>query len=145
MMSLLRFRLTMLLAAFCVAGSGASAGAQVAPVWQPPAGHKTLSLWPHGAPGNPPSPGPEMDTDKPTDELYGGKHITRLTNVSEPAITIFAPPADKRTGAAVLVFPGGSYKALAIDKEGTEICEWLTSRGITCVLLKYRVPTRARR
>jgi acetyl esterase/lipase len=38
------------------------------------------------------------------------------------------------------VFPGGGYNVLAIDLEGTEVCEWLTSKGITCVLLKYRVP-----
>jgi acetyl esterase/lipase len=44
------------------------------------------------------------------------------------------------TGAAVVVFPGGGFQFLAMDLEGTEICDWLTSRGITCVLLKYRVP-----
>jgi acetyl esterase/lipase len=44
------------------------------------------------------------------------------------------------TGAAVVVFPGGGYKELAIDLEGTEVCDWLTSKGITAVLLKYRVP-----
>src|ERR1700747_3795971 len=37
-------------------------------------------------------------------------------------------------------FPGGGYRILAIDLEGTEVCDWLTSKGITCVLLKYRVP-----
>jgi acetyl esterase/lipase len=46
----------------------------------------------------------------------------------------------KNTGAAVIVFPGGGYFMLAIDIEGTEVCDWLTSNGITCVLLKYRVP-----
>jgi acetyl esterase/lipase len=50
------------------------------------------------------------------------------------------PPAARNTGAAVIVFPGGGYEILAIDLEGTEACDWLTSRGITCVLLKYRVP-----
>ena len=40
----------------------------------------------------------------------------------------------------MLVFPGGGYQDLAIDLEGTEVCDWLTSKGITCVLLKYRVP-----
>jgi acetyl esterase/lipase len=44
------------------------------------------------------------------------------------------------TGAAIVVFPGGSYRRLAIDLEGTEVCDWLNSIGITCVLLKYRVP-----
>jgi len=49
-------------------------------------------------------------------------------------------PAGKNTGAAVIVFPGGGYQILAIDLEGTEVCDWLISKGITCVLLKYRVP-----
>ena len=46
----------------------------------------------------------------------------------------------KNTGAAVVAFPGGGYQVLAIDLESTEVCDWLTSRGITCVLLEYRVP-----
>ncbi|HVW11058.1 MAG TPA: alpha/beta hydrolase, partial [Bryobacteraceae bacterium] len=44
------------------------------------------------------------------------------------------------TGVAMLVFPGGGYQILAIDLEGTEVCDWLTSHGMTCILLKYRVP-----
>jgi acetyl esterase/lipase len=54
-------------------------------------------------------------------------------------MTVYSPAADN-TGAAVVVFPGGGYQGLAIDLEGTEVCDWLTSKGITCVLLKYRVP-----
>jgi acetyl esterase/lipase len=53
-------------------------------------------------------------------------------------MTVYSP-AGKSTGAAVVVFPGGGYQTLAIDLEGTEVCDWLTSKGITCVLLKYRV------
>ena len=55
-------------------------------------------------------------------------------------MTVYSPKGTN-TGAAVVVFPGGGYNALAMDLEGTEICDWLTSRGITAVLLKYRVPT----
>jgi acetyl esterase/lipase len=54
-------------------------------------------------------------------------------------MTVYSPRG-KNTGAAVVVFPGGGYQILAIDLEGTEVCDWLTSKGITCVLLKYRVP-----
>jgi acetyl esterase/lipase len=54
-------------------------------------------------------------------------------------MTVYSPNG-KNTGAAVVVFPGGGYLDLAIDLEGTEVCDWLTSKGITCVLLKYRVP-----
>jgi acetyl esterase/lipase len=68
-----------------------------------------------------------------------GKPWTYVTDVTRPTMTVYAPTAGN-TGVAVVVFPGGGYKGLAIDLEGTEVCDWLTSRGITCVLLKYRVP-----
>ncbi len=54
-------------------------------------------------------------------------------------MTVYSPTREN-TGAAVVVFPGGGYEELAIDLEGTEVCDWLTSKGTTCVLLKYRVP-----
>jgi acetyl esterase/lipase len=54
-------------------------------------------------------------------------------------MTMYAPKRHN-TGVAVVVFPGGGYRSLAMDIEGTDICDWLTSRGVTCVLLKYRVP-----
>jgi len=61
-------------------------------------------------------------------------------NVSQPTLTVYSSKGTN-TGVAVVVFPGGGYYELAIDLEGTEICDWLTSRGITAVLLKYRAPT----
>lgn len=60
-------------------------------------------------------------------------------NVSQPTMTVYSPKREN-TGVAMVVFPGGGYNCLAIDLEGTEICDWLTSKGITAVLLKYRVP-----
>ena len=62
-----------------------------------------------------------------------------ISNVSRPTMTVYSP-SGKNTGAAVVVFPGGGYEDPAIDLEGTEVCDWLVPRGITCVLLKYRVP-----
>jgi len=62
-----------------------------------------------------------------------------VSNVSQPTMTVYSPKG-KNTGVAVVVFPGGGYQILAMDLEGTEVCDWLTSKGITCVLLKYRVP-----
>ena len=62
-----------------------------------------------------------------------------VSNVSNPTITIYSPKA-KNTGTAVIVFPGGGYNKLAIDLEGSQICEWLASIGVTGILLKYRVP-----
>src|SRR4029078_4904540 len=82
------------------------------------------------------------DTTKPTDELIAGKRVIRLGNVSKPTIDVYLSPSDKNTRAAVLVCPGGGYHILAMDLEGTEVCEWLNSIGVTGVLLKYRVPVR---
>jgi acetyl esterase/lipase len=72
--------------------------------------------------------------------ISDGKPWIQIDNVSRPTITVYSPEG-KNSGAAVVVFPGGGYKVLAIDLQGTEICQWLTSKGITAVLLKYRVPT----
>ena len=72
--------------------------------------------------------------------LIAGKPWMAVRNVSQPTLTVYSPKGTNK-GVAVVVFPGGGYNELAIDLEGTEICDWLTSRGITGVLLKYRVPT----
>ena len=107
--------------------------------WPPSPGHTTIPLWPHGAPGAQPKPAPEIDTTSAKDHTVAGRPVIRLGNVSTPTLTLYTP-AGKNTGAAVVVFPGGAYHILAIDLEGTEVCDWLNSAGITCILLKYRVP-----
>jgi acetyl esterase/lipase len=109
------------------------------PAWEPAPGQVTLPLWPHGAPGAQPNPAPEVNTTTAKDRLVAGRPIIRLGNVSTPTITLYKPKG-KNTGAAIVVFPGGAYRIVAIDLEGTEVCAWLNSKGITCVLLKYRVP-----
>jgi acetyl esterase/lipase len=109
------------------------------PAWQPAPGHTTLDLWPHGAPGAKPIASAEADMTTAKDNLIAGKPLIRLGNVSVPTLTVYSP-AGKNSGAAVVVFPCGSYHILAIDLEGTEVCDWLNSAGITCVLVKYRVP-----
>jgi acetyl esterase/lipase len=109
------------------------------PAWDPGPGHVTISIWPHGAPGAKPNPDPEVDTTTATENLVAGKPLIRLGNVSVPTITVYSPK-NKNSGTAIVVFPGGAYHILAIDLEGTEVCEWLNSIGVTCVLLKYRVP-----
>ncbi len=103
---------------------------------------KVIDLWPNGAPGEKGNFGEEKNTNKPTDQLIAGKPVIRLGNVSQPTISIYRPPADKDTGASVVVFPGGGYYILAMDLEGTEVCDWLNSIGVTGMLLKYRVPKR---
>ncbi len=99
-----------------------------------------LKLWPQGVPGGDADVGMEADTTTAKEGLVAGKRVARLANVSEPTMTIYRPSKEKDTGAAVLVFPGGAYRILAFDLEGTEICDWLNSIGITAVLVKYRVP-----
>ena len=109
----------------------------LAGLWQPAPGHAQIPIWPGPAPDGSPVPGPE--TARVSKGLLAGKPATAVTNVTRPTMTIYAPTA-KNTHAAVIVLPGGGFELLAIDFEGTEVCDWLVSRGITCILLKYRVP-----
>lgn len=107
--------------------------------WPPAPGHVTVNLWPGTAPGAPANAPAESDTTTATDNLIAGRPLVRLGHVSVPTLTLYTPKG-ANTGIAVVVFPGGGYSILAIDLEGTEVCDWLTSKGITCVLVKYRVP-----
>ena len=100
----------------------------------------TLPLWTHGAPETSSTSGPERDTTTATDPLIAGRRIIKLTDVKEPTLNVYKADSAKNTGAAVLVFPGGGYRILAYDLEGTEVCTWLNSIHVTCVLVKYRVP-----
>jgi len=106
------------------------------------AGPLTIALWAGRAPGENVPLAPEADIDRQGDKGVAGKPVQIRSNVSNPTITIYHPDVGKDTGAAVLVCPGGGYYVLAMDLEGTEVCEWLNSVGVTAVLLKYRVPCR---
>jgi acetyl esterase/lipase len=106
-------------------------------VWQPSRGHGQMPLWPGAVPDAAPVAGPEFCTT--STNLIGGKPVVGVEQVAQPTMTVYSPKG-KNTGVAVVVFPGGGYNILAIDLEGTEICDWLASKGITGVLLKYRVP-----
>jgi len=108
------------------------------PAWQPSPGHTQVSIWPDAVPDAQPVAGPEVAAAE-SESLVAGKPWTFVGKVSRPTMIVYSPTG-KNTRAAVVVFPGGGYSILAIDLEGTEVCDWLTSRGITCVLLKYRVP-----
>ncbi len=111
-----------------------------APVWQPSPGHIQMPLWPGRVPDAQPVPGPEaVHSTAEKGELVAGKPYIYVSNVSQPTLTVYAPKG-KNTGAAVVVIPGGGFEILAMDLEGTEVCDWLNANGITCVLLKYRVP-----
>ena len=104
-----------------------------------------LPLWPTGTPEPPQTAEPEADVTKPTDASINGHRSVRLTNVTKPTLTVYPPRghnpgAAANTGVAALVFPGGGYSRLAWTGEGTDTCEWLNSIGLTCLLVKYRVP-----
>src|SRR5688500_5451033 len=101
-----------------------------------------IRLWSGAAPGETEPVGEEKDTSQPGKGLVAGKPLIRLGNVSDPMLQVYRAPQDKNTGAAVLICPGGGYNILAYDLEGSEVCEWLNSIGVTGVLLKYRVPAR---
>ena len=107
--------------------------------WQPSPGHTQVQIWPGAAPDAQPAAGPEVAKTTGKEFLVAGRPAVGVSNVSRPTMTVYSPNG-MNTGAAVVVFPGGGYQDLAIDLEGTEVCDWLTPKGITCVLLKYRVP-----
>jgi len=115
--------------------------------WQPSPGHTQVLIWPGAVPDARPVEGPE-ESGTVVDaagrrRLVGGRPWIYVNRVSQPTMTVYLPK-ENNTGVAVVVFPGGGYNALAMDLEGTEICDWLNSLGITAVLLKYRVPTRSK-
>jgi acetyl esterase/lipase len=96
---------------------------------------ESISIWPSGAPGEKGEPNDGIELPlKPDDTTI------RITNVTNPTFRVFPAPAEKNTGAAVVICPGGGYNILAYNKEGTEVAEWLNSIGVTGIVLKYRVP-----
>ena len=101
-----------------------------------------ILLFPKGAPGETTK---LIEKGETSGGKVAGETVLRITNVSEPTITIYPAPDEVATGAAMVVCPGGGYDILAYDLEGDEVCGWLNDLGVTAVLLKYRVPRRAGR
>jgi acetyl esterase/lipase len=88
-----------------------------------------LKVWPNGAPDSNGITTPE--------ELYDGK---RVRNVSEAELYVYLPKMGNNTGAAVVICPGGGYMIEAMDHEGYDLAEWLTTQGVAGIVLKYRLP-----
>ena len=129
-----RYRVGTALVALLASAAGDSGLAAGQAPWQPSPGHTQIPIWPGAIPDARPVDGPEVsatvvDTNG-SPRLVGGKPWVYVDKVSQPTMTVYSP-ARSNTGVAVVVFPGGGYNVLAIDLEGTEACDWLTSRGIT--------------
>lgn len=94
----------------------------------------TIYLWPSKVPGE------NEVKHAPVQTANTSRNVTRLTDVTNPALIIFEPDASLNNGAGVIICPGGGYSILAIDKEGYEVAEWLNRLGFTAFVLQYRVP-----
>ncbi|MFO0888697.1 MAG: alpha/beta hydrolase [Isosphaeraceae bacterium] len=100
---------------------------------------QVLELWPGKVPGDPGL------KESETSRIFASPIVgpTRLIrNVTRPSITVHRPPAEKNTGTAMIICPGGGYWELFWDLEGEEVAAWLNSVGITGIILKYRCPRR---
>ncbi|MBS0260922.1 MAG: alpha/beta hydrolase [Planctomycetes bacterium] len=97
----------------------------------------TLKLWPAGPPT---ARVPKSEATEKLIQSYGGLGSHRISDVSDPTITVYRPK--QPNGTSVIVAPGGGFMFLSYTHEGTEVCEWLNSLGVTAILLKYRTPTR---
>lgn len=92
-------------------------------------------LWP----GQPPADAAQEQSIR---RKHANREITWITKVTWPTLTVYSP-ADKNTGAAVIICPGGGYGGLAYDMEGIEVAERLAANGVTGIVLKYRLPRAA--
>jgi acetyl esterase/lipase len=106
------------------AASRAGAEPQVVFLW--PKGASTLKGAEEKEKLSPPDPQP-------------GERINSIRNVHNPSIEVHLPPADKATGAAILVAPGGGHEQLVWGSEGTDIAKWLNDLGVAAFILKYRL------
>lgn len=84
------------------------------------------------------APGSESWThQEKTDTIRGPNNYIFVTNVVHPSLTVYKP--EKPNGMAMIVCPGGAFRALSIQSEGTDVARWLNTRGITAFVLKYRL------
>ena len=108
-------------------------------VWQPTSGGVQIPLWPEDATLAKPDTGDHPEETGNGSNLVGGRKWHWASYVTRPTMTIYRPE-DDTSGGTLVVLPGGGFTAVAMDLEGTEICDWAVQRGMTCVVLKYRTP-----
>jgi acetyl esterase/lipase len=94
---------------------------------------KEIPLYPGAAPGSENATYAEQETIGPQD------NIRRISNVTHPVLLAYLPESGPATGTAWIVCPGGGFRYLAIDYEGTDLARWLNSNGVAAFVLKYRV------
>ena len=120
--------------AICVVVARGGVSAQQA-VWGPSAGYAQVPIWPGVVPDAQPAAEKEhLEVANGPKDLVAGRPWLAVEQVSRPTMTVYSPEG-RNMGVAIVVFPGGGYSVLAIDLEGTEVCDGLSSRGITCVPL----------
>jgi hypothetical protein len=105
-----------------------------------PAEPLVVDLWPGKVPGDVGIDGKENSRIYQSPILGGPTRL--ITNVTKPSLTIYRPAADKNTGTAMLICPGGGYHDLFWELEGEEVAAWLNAHSMTGIILKYRVPRR---
>jgi acetyl esterase/lipase len=108
-------------------------------VWQPGPDGTQVPLWPATVPLAKPDSGDRPEATGNGSPTVGGRPWHWATYVTRPTMTVYRPKG-RNTGAAMLVLPGGGFHAVAMDLEGTEICDWVVRQGMTCIVLKYRTP-----
>lgn len=113
-------------------------------VWQPGPGGNQIPIWPDGLAIALPETDGNQEWVGNGSPLVAGRTWNWATYISRPTMTIYSPQG-ATSRAAILVLPGGGYAAVAMDLEGTEICDWIVAQGITCIVLKYRTPAIWRR
>jgi acetyl esterase/lipase len=96
--------------------------------------NELIYLWPGKVPGE------SKEKHSPAVDTSRKDNVLRYSEVTNPAMEVFLPDAAKRNGSAVIVCPGGGYRILAYDLEGTEIAAWLNKLGFTAFVLQYRIP-----
>ena len=74
------------------------------------------------------------------DEVVEKEDVVRISFVQKPTLEVYLPTKRHATRQAVIICPGGGYRYLAYDWEGTDIAKWFNSKGITAFVLKYRLP-----
>jgi acetyl esterase/lipase len=99
---------------------------------------RVVKVWPGLPPGETQELGPEV-VQPPRENEH--PPTTRITNIGSPTLSVYLPPKDQRNGTSVIIAPGGGFRILAWDKEGTEVAEWLNTLGVSAFVLKYRCPT----